>query len=259
MKAALIHLATRDTPEATLGVALPLIEEAHSAGANLVVLPELWSSGYRYELAGQSAGIVERLKAVAASTGLTLVGSLLEPAPAGKFYNRIRVLGPKGETHQYSKSHLIPAFNEPATMVPGPKLTTLELGGFKLGLAICFDLRFPEMFRLYAIEGVDLFVMPSAWPGSRAYPWELLSKARAAENQAYLLGANHAEEPFGAPSFAIDPMGQEMARLESEGMQVVELNPQWPRQLRRDFPVLSERRPDLYRGLADEKPLTQSV
>lgn len=252
MKAALVHLGMRDTPEATLEATLPLIEQAHLGGASLVVLPELWSSGYRYEFAPHSAGIVEQLETVAAQTGLTIVGSLLEVAPAGKFYNRIRVIGAQGEVDQYTKTHLIPAFNEPTTMVPGAKLTTLELGGFKIGLAICFDLRFPEMFRLYAIGGVDLFVMPSAWPGSRAYAWELLSKARAAENQAYLLGANHAEEPFGAPSFAIDPMGQEVGRLEAEGIQMVELNPEWPSQLRRDFPVLSERRPDLYRGLADE-------
>lgn len=252
MKVALIHLATRDTPEATVGAALPLIQQAHTRGASLAVLPELWSSGYRYEDAPKTAGIVEQLKTVAAQTGLTLVGSLLEPAHSGKFYNRIRVIGPKGEVDQYTKSHLIPAFNEPTTMVPGPKLTTLEMGGFKIGLAICFDLRFPEMFRLYAIQGVDLFVMPSAWPGSRAYAWELLSKARAAENQAYMLAVNHAEEPFGAPSFAIDPLGQEVGRLETEGALVVELNPQRPRELRRDFPVLSERRPDLYRGLVDE-------
>jgi predicted amidohydrolase len=252
MKAALIHLATRSTPEATLDAALPLVHQAHSAGASLVVLPELWSSGYRYEDAAKTVGLLEQLKTVAAETDLTLVGSLLEVAPGGKFYNRIRVIGPTGETEQYTKNHLIPAFNEPSTMIAGQRLTTLELGGFKVGLAICFDLRFPELFRLYAVGGVNLFVLPSAWPGSRAYAWELLSKARAAENQAYVLAVNHAEEPFGAPSLAIDPLGQEMGRREAEGVLMVDLNPEWPRQLRRDFPVFPQRRPELYRGLADD-------
>ncbi|MCV5191799.1 hydrolase, partial [Escherichia coli] len=82
-----------------------------------------------------------------------------------------------GQMARYTKTHLIPAFGEPETMVPGSELVTLELGGFKVGLAICFDLRFPELFRAYAVDGVDLFLVPSAWPGARAYAWELLTKA----------------------------------------------------------------------------------
>ncbi|WP_027882367.1 carbon-nitrogen hydrolase family protein [Meiothermus rufus] len=248
MNAALIHLATRPTPEATLGRALELLQEAHQAGAELAVLPELFPSGYRYPDAAYTPSVLAALEAFASQSGLSLVAGVLEQA-GERYANRAWVIGPAGRQAVYSKTHLIPAFGEPQTMVPGESLVQLELGGFRLGIAICFDLRFPELFRAYALEGVDVFVVPSAWPKSRSYAWELFCKARAAENQAYLLAANHAEEPFGAASLAVDPLGLEMLRLEGEGVGVVALEPGRPARLRQEFPVLPQRRPELYQGL----------
>ncbi|MCL6525657.1 MAG: nitrilase [Thermaceae bacterium] len=248
MKAALLHLATRDTPEHTLEAALNLLEQAHQQGANLALLPELFPSGYRYPDAVRTPQVLSALQGFAQRTGMVVAGGVLETS-GERYANRVHVLGPSGPMARYTKTHLIPAFGEPETMVAGNQLVTLELGGFNLGLAICFDLRFPELFRAYAVDGVNLFLVPSAWPASRAYAWELLTKARAAENQAYLLAVNHAEEPFGAASLALDPLGMELTRLESEGVRVVELTPDLPKRLREEFRVLSERRPELYAGL----------
>jgi predicted amidohydrolase len=248
MKAALLHLATRETPEATLEAALELSREAVARGADLALLPELFPSGYRYPDAEKTSGVLSELQSFARSSGMVIAGGVMERA-GERYANRMYVLGPTGRMARYTKTHLIPAFGEPETMVPGSELVTLELGGFKVGLAICFDLRFPELFRAYAVNGVDLFLVPSAWPGARAYAWELLTKARAAENQAYLLAVNHAEEPFGAASLAVDPLGMERVRLESEGVGVVELDAELPKRLRQEFRVLSERRPELYAGL----------
>lgn len=248
MKLALIHLATRETPQATLEKGLELLHQAHQQGATAAVLPELFPSGYRYADATQTPVVLSQLQSFCAHSGMTLVAGVLEQA-GERYANRAKVIGPAGVQASYTKTHLIPAFGEHETMIPGQDLVTLDLGGFKVGVAICFDLRFPELFRAYALEGVGLFLIPSAWPMSRSYAWELFCKARAAENQAYLTAVNHAEDPFGAASLAIDPVGMEMLRLEAEGLGLVELDSTLPTRLRQEFPVLSERRPELYQGL----------
>ncbi|RIH81153.1 2-oxoglutaramate amidase [Meiothermus luteus] len=248
MRIALLHLATREALEETLHKALELLHEAHRQGAALAVLPELFPSVYRYELAQKTPQVLEALQGFSRQTGVQVLAGVLEPA-GERYANRARLFGPEGLLATYTKTHLIPAFNEPATMTPGGELVRLELGGFQAGIAICYDLRFPELFRSYAVEGVNLFLVPSAWPMSRSYAWELFCKARAAENQAYLVAVNHAEEPFGAPSLAVDPLGRELLRLEAEGVGVVELDPSYPVQLRQEFPVFPQRRPELYQGL----------
>lgn len=248
MKTALVHLATRETPEATLEAALGWLEQAHAQGAELALLPELFSSGYRYPDAAQTPEVLARLQDFARDSGMTVACGVLEAA-GERHANRLRVLAPEGERAVYTKLHLIPAFDEPHTMVPGERPVALELGGFTAGLSICFDLRFPELYRGYAVQGADLFLVPSAWPAERAAAWELLARARAAENQAYLLAVNHAEPPFGAPSLAVGPLGEVLGRLEAEGLLVVELDPALPKRLRQQFPVLSERRRDLYGDL----------
>lgn len=248
MRSALVHLATRETPEATLEAALDWLEQAHAQRADLALLPELFPSGYRYTDAPRTPWVLAQLQDFARRSGMTIACGVLEQA-GERHANRLRVLAPEGERAVYTKLHLIPAFDEPHTMVPGEKPVALELSGFTAGLSICFDLRFPELYRGYAVQGVDLFLVPSAWPAERAAAWELLTRARAAENQAYLLAVNHAEPPFGAASLAVGPLGEVLGRLESEGVLVVELDPALPTRLRQQFPVLSERRRDLYGDL----------
>lgn len=248
MKVALVHLATRESPEATLEAALALLEQACQQGAEVAVLPELFPSVYRYEEAHKTPWVLSALIRFCEQYGLTLVAGVLEPHQ-DHYANRAQVIGPEGLRATYTKTHLIPAFNEPAHMTPGQDLVHLELKGFRAGIAICFDLRFPELFRAYAVEGVNLFLVPSAWPMSRSYAWELFCKARAAENQAYLIAVNHAEEPFGAASLAVDPMGMEILRIEAERVAVVEVDPAYPTRLRQEFPVFPQRRPELYTGL----------
>ncbi len=248
MKIALIHLATRETPQATLDQALEFLNQAHREGAKAAVLPELFPSGYRYQDAAFTPQVLAGLETFCARSGLTLVAGVLEQV-GERYANRAKVIGPAGIQASYTKTHLIPAFGEPETMIPGQELVTFGLGGFQVGVAICFDLRFPELFRAYTLQGVNLFLIPSAWPSSRSYAWELFCKARAAENQAYLVAVNHAEAPFGAPSLAADPMGMELLRVQAEGVGLVELDPAFPIRLRQEFRVLSERRPELYQGL----------
>jgi len=248
MNVALVHLATRETPQATLEKALELLSQAHQRGAAVAVLPELFASGYRFADAAFTPTVLAQLSRFCAQSGLTVVAGVLERA-GERHINQAKVIGPAGVQASYTKTHLIPAFGEPETMVPGQELVALELGGFKVGIAICFDLRFPELFRTYALEGVSLFLIPSAWPMSRSYAWELFCKARAAENQAYLVATNHAEAPFGAASLAVDPMGVELLRVETEGIGVVALDPSYPVRLRQEFPIFPQRRPELYQGL----------
>lgn len=270
MKVSSVHIATRGTAHESLEAALELVSQAQSEGADLIVLPELFAVSYRLEEAVLAGELKGALQAATAGNRTVIVAGMLEhadspsahahspkPVPgrpqAQQYLNQASVFAGGAEVACYTKNHLIPAFNEPNNMLPGNRLVMVEVGGLKVAVSICFDLRFPELFRSYALQGVEVFVVPSAWPASRGYAWELFCKSRAAENQAYLISANHAEEPFGVASFAVDFMGMEMARLEREGVMTVELDPAPLRKLREDFPVFQQRRPDLYGELVKEK------
>jgi omega-amidase len=270
MKVSSIHIATRETAQETVKVALELVQQAQSEGADLIVLPELFAVSYRLHEAALAGEIKGAFQAATQGNNTVIVAGMLEhaasssrhphspPIPVGRPYerqhlNQASVFAGGSEVACYTKNHLIPAFHEPTNMIPGNRLVMVEVAGCKVAVSICFDLRFPELFRSYGLQGAEVFVVPSAWPASRGYAWELFCKSRAAENQAYLISANHAEEPFGVASFAIDYMGMEMARLETEGVLTVEFDPAPLRKLREDFPVFQQRRPDLYGQLVLER------
>lgn len=241
MKLALVHLATRPTALETLEAAWPLLEQAQQQQAQLIVLPELFASGYQLEQAEFTPLVLKRLQQFADRSGIHLLAGLLEAAPP-RHANRAFLFSPQQPQQVYTKIHLIPAFHEPQLMEPGQQLLNLPLLGFQAAVAICYDLRFPELFRLYAAQGANLFLLPSAWPAARAGAWELLARARAAENQAFMAAVNHAEAPFGAASLLIDPLGEVLVRLEAEGVAVASIDPQTTHLLRQQFPVLGERR-----------------
>lgn len=120
-----------------------------------------------------------------------LLGSVMV-RDKGKLYNRSYLLAPDGTTlGTYDKMHLIALFHEPEHFTPGKKLFTAVIAGWKVGFAVCYDLRFAEMFLNYALMGCHAQVLPACWPDTRIKPWTNLHLARAQETQCYFVGVNH--------------------------------------------------------------------
>ena len=247
MRVAMVQIVVGPNPSSNRARGLHLLHQAREQGAELALLPELWTTGYSYlhaEEDGEPAGGL--LRDLAGESGLVVGGSVLERR-GHRYFNSFRLFSPTGEAAHYDKLHLFPPFGEPEHMTAGKKGIATTLLKTRIGMAICFDLRFPELFRLYAFDGTQIVLVPSAWPSVRKDAWDLFARARAAENQMFLIGVNHAEEPFGGHSLLVGPDGTIRAQMESdEGVLLVDIDPTEADQRRNDFPVLPSLRPEAY-------------
>ena len=178
--------------------------------------------------------------------GRTLhAGSFLE-RDGDDLYNTSVVFGPDGEVlATYRKIHLF-GFDtgEAVTLSAGNEVVTLETPLGTTGLATCYDLRFPEMFRELTYAGATAVLVPTGWPAARIGHWDLLTAARATENQMWLIGANSAGisngTPMGGHTLVADPWGE--VSLSDAEVLLMDLDPQRPAAVRADFPVLRDRR-----------------
>jgi omega-amidase len=233
-----------------------LVRQA-AAGADVVLLPELWTTGYVLpELAGNLAdrdGLPTGpfLSALAQEAGVYLVGSVADEEN-GRVYNRATVYGPDGRLlGRYDKVHLVPMMNEPQYLAAGDRLVSVDMGGVSVGLAICYDLRFPELFRHLALRGVQVMIIPAEWPAERLHHWRTLLMARAIENQCFVLGCNrvgrdHANA-FAGHSMVVDPWGQVLAEAgDTETLLYAVLDLSQVAAVRSQVPVFRDRRPELY-------------
>ena len=224
-------------------------------GADLVVLPELWpNGGFAYDSWEDGAEPLDgpttaALSAAARELGATVhLGSFVERDDGGRLFNTSVLLGPDGGVlTTYRKVHLF-GFGEGE-----PKLMTAGDGPVvhgNIGLATCYDLRFPEMFRALLDAGAELVLMPAAWPAKRVHHWRLLSQARAVEDQVFVVACNtggtHSGVPMGGGSMVVDPWGAVLAEAgdgtHGDEVLVVDLDPGLVRETRAAFPVLADRR-----------------
>ena len=227
---------------------------AERGGADLVVLPELWPMGaFAYEdFAAESEPLHgpthEGMAAAARDAEVWLhAGSFVEAA-GGALYNTSLVFSPAGErVASYRKIHRF-GFDkgEAVMMAAGEDLVTAALPGLTLGLATCYDLRFPELFRGLVDAGAQAFVVPAGWPARRRAHWTLLAQARAVENQAYVLACDtagtHAGVEQAGHSIVVDPWGEVLAEAgpDEEILRVV-LDPAKVETTREQFPALKDR------------------
>ena len=221
-------------------------------GADLVLLPELWPQGGfsygRWEEQAQplDGPVVGALRAAAKEIGVTVhMGSLVERDESGRLFNTSVLIGPDGEVlATYRKVHLFGfGDGEPKLMTAGDGPVVHD--GF--GLATCYDLRFPEQFRLLLDRGAEVVLLVAAWPAKRVAHWRLLAQARAVENQSYVIACNtagtHAGVPMGAHSMVVDPWGTVLAEAgDGEEVLGVDLDLDLVRSTRWSFPVLADRR-----------------
>lgn len=256
MRVSLLQLDVSDTesPEDRRVRASALVRAQR--GADLVVLPELWPLG-GFASDAWSAGAetlegptVEAMATAAREAGAWLhAGSLVERDPDGPIYNTSLLFTPSGElAHTYRKIHRF-GFDggEAAAMGAGTELVTAPTEHGTLGLATCYDLRFPELFRALLDAGAELLVVPAAWPARRIDHWTLLARARAVEDQCYVLACNNAGTNGGVPqgghSLVVDPWGRVLAEAgEAEEVLTVDLDPALVAKTRESFPVLRDRR-----------------
>jgi len=208
----------RDRPEQNEGEAREIARRAEAQGVELLILPELWSYGYDLERAAEYAAPLEEgpfalMAELAAHHNLYLLGTALETNPGGRPYNTAALFDPAGHLSAvYRKVHLFPPMGELEHLSAGQSLPTFDLPWGRTALAVCYDLRFPEMWRAFADQGVQLVLLPAQWPLSRVEHWRLLLRARAVENQLFVAGCNRSGQDtdglFGGHSAAVDPLGR---------------------------------------------------
>jgi predicted amidohydrolase len=273
VRVAAVQLNTTADQAANLAVADRLARAAAADGAKLIVLPEKWTAIGSDEqlraaaepLDGPSIGWARSL---ARELAVDLVaGSILERLEGHeRLANTSAHVDPSGELRAaYRKLHMFDVevdgrtYRESELEEPGDEIVTSEMAdGTELGLSICYDLRFPELYRILAVRGARVFTVPAAFTlATTRDHWETLLRARAIENQVFVIAANQvgahpAGQRSGGRSMIVDPWGLVLAQAQdAEGYIVADLDLGRQEQIRSRLPALANRRPEVYRWPAE--------
>jgi deaminated glutathione amidase len=269
VRVAAVQLNSTADQASNLAVADRLTRAAAADGATLIVLPEKWTAIGSDE---QSRAAAEPLdgpslrwaRSIARELGVDLVaGSILERVEGhDRLANTSVHLDPSGEMRAvYRKLHMFDVevggrtYRESELEEPGDEIVTSQTaGGVELGLSICYDLRFPELYRILAVRGARILTVPAAFTlATTRDHWETLLRARAIENQAFVIAANQvgshpAGQHSGGRSMIVDPWGLVLAQAQDEpGHIVADLDLDHQEEIRRRLPALANRRPEVYR------------
>ncbi len=268
LRIGLVQMNSRSDKAENLAVAEQLVTEAAQQGAELVALPEYVNFLGPRELHDANAEPIpgpttERFAALARRLGIYLLGgSILERSEIpGKFYNTSVLFAPDGSILAiYRKIHLFDVdltgnvtSNESATILPGDRIVTAEVAGHTVGLTICYDLRFPELYRLLALAGAELILVPAAFTLYTGKDhWHVLLRARAIENQCYVaapaqIGPHDPGQQCYGHALVADPWGTVIAEATNRvGVVVTTLDFAYLREVRQQLPSLANRRPEVY-------------
>jgi predicted amidohydrolase len=269
IRIACVQMTSRDDKATNLEQAEQLVAQAAATGADLVVLPEKWNAIGDPDVLHAAAEELDRGESVQAMVGwarghgITLIGGSITERRDGreKLSNTCVVLDPEGEIAAvYRKIHLFDVeagghvYRESDAEEPGEEPVVVEAEGWPVGLTVCYDLRFPELYRILALEGALLSTVPAHFTLYTGKDhWELLLRARAVENQCYVAAAAQVGETlpgrlsFGRSSI-VDPWGIVLAQAADEpGVIAADLDQARVEDVRRRFPALASRRPEAYR------------
>jgi deaminated glutathione amidase len=269
LRVAAVQLNSTADPAANIVVADRLTRAAAADGAKLIVLPEKWTAiGTDDELRAAAETLegpaIEWARSTARELSVDLVaGSILERvAGAEKLANTSVHVDPWGEVKAvYRKVHMFDvdvggrSYRESDLEEPGAEIVlSATADGIELGLSVCYDLRFPELYRILAVRGARVIAVPAAFTlGTTRDHWETLLRARAIENQAFVIAANQVgSHPggyrSGGRSMIVDPWGLVLAQApDREGHIVAELDLERQREIRAQLPALANRRAEVYR------------
>ncbi|MSO42548.1 MAG: carbon-nitrogen hydrolase family protein [Solirubrobacterales bacterium] len=268
MRAAAVQLNASADTDRNLELAERLVRDAAADGAALVVLPEKWTAlgdAEALEAAAQplDGPAISAARSWASELGVTLVAGSFTERREGhdRLSNTSVLIDPEGEVAAiYRKLHMFDvdvggvSYRESDSEEPGEEIEVGEAAGIPIGLSVCYDLRFPELYRIMAVRGAKLLTVPAAFtaPTGKAH-WEPLLRARAIENQAFVVGANQVGK--AAPhydsrghSMIVDAWGEVLAETTGgEGFVAAELDFEALEKIRADLPSLANRRPAAYR------------
>ncbi len=287
LRVACVQMNTRADVAANVAAATALVEQAVAAGARLVALPETWAykgrgAGIRAHAEPLDGPSTSALAALAARHDVFILAGSHYEVPAaeaarsaggartiaaepgagsgGRVYNTSVLLGPDGGVRAvYRKIHLFDAvsggtpYRESDDLLPGDAVVTADVDGVTVGLTICYDLRFPELYRVLALRGAEVLLVPAAFTAfTGAAHWEVLLRARAIENGCFVVAPDQVGEHlpgracFGR-SMIVDPWGAKLAEIETGvGVCLADLDMSRLEEVRAQVPSLAGRRPDVY-------------
>jgi omega-amidase len=233
-------------PEANLSAALNALATAPQS--DIYLLPELFTTGYAFAVWDEAASqhtpvVVQKLQQAARERDAAVLAGTIARNDDGRLVNRLWFVTPH-EVRHYDKIHLIAAFREPELLVRGLHPLLVNWKGTQTHASICFDLRFPELYRAAALDGAEVFLLISEWPAKRSDAFVALARARAIENQAWMVLCNRTGTAadgtvFDGRSQIIDPEGNVVAEAGSGvGFCSAEINADQVREFRSAFPVL---------------------
>lgn len=228
---------------------------------DLVLLPETFNSGYQAKSFGKNAEPIPNdqtsmfLSGFAEKYNTNIACTIIEKCPDGTLKNTLVIFDRTGKlTAKYHKTHLFShqGGEESKYLAAGNDIVVTELDFGRVGLSICYDLRFPRMFRQMALQGAEIILCPAAWPQERCEHWQILNKARAIENQFFMLGVNQVgkvteKRTDAGYSILVDPWGEVVSSLGTEeGVLKAEIDLDKIDEVRTTLPVWQDRRLDLY-------------
>lgn len=266
MKIALCQLRVEAEKEKNLAKARQMLVRAAGHGAELAVLPEMFTCPYQHEnfpvfAEAEGEETTTLLSRAAGEEGIWVVGGSFPERVGEKIFNTCFVYNPQGErVARHRKLHLFDfelpggvSVKESATLTAGEELTLVDTGACRLGIGICYDLRFPEYTRLLSLGGAELAVIPAAFSRvTGPAHWEILLRTRAVDNQVFMAGVSSAPNPSlsylaHGHSMMVDPWGKIINALgEEEEILLVEMDLKRLPQVRDKLPLLAHRRTDLY-------------
>ncbi|WP_026906954.1 carbon-nitrogen family hydrolase [Paucisalibacillus globulus] len=236
--------------------------EMETNNPDIVVLPEMWTTSYtldELENIADSNGEPSKsfLQELAKGLQVNIIGGSIANKVNGVIYNTSYVFNRSGDlVYTYNKIHLVPMLNEPKYLTGGQHAPEVfELDDIKMGLVICYDLRFPEITRTLAIEGAEVLHIVAEWPIERINHWKNLQIARAIENQMYVVSSNNVGEydsvRYGGNSMVIDPGGDivQCGSNDKEETLFVTLDLEKVKNVRENIPIFKSRVPHLYKSL----------
>ncbi len=260
MRVSLIQMPIREAePEQNSQNVLALLETALAEQPDVIVLPEMWNIGYALKSLADLADVngAETKKVLgnfAKEHRVNLVAGSVATKKEQGFFNTTYVFDRNGQViNDYDKVHLFGLMAENRFLESGNTESTFELDDVKAASVICYDIRFPEWVRTLMTSGAKLLFVVAEWPEERVAQWEILLRARAVENQAFVVAVNRVgdspSDHFSGHSLVIDPLGNVILQApdNQEGIFTVDIDLSEVEKIRGHIPVFDDRKPDLYR------------
>lgn len=233
------------------------IRKAAMLNAEIVVLPEMWNSAYDLTRLEELADVngeetKSLLTRLAKELHIHIIGGSVSTKKENHFFNTMYIVNNTGELiAEYDKAHLFKLMDEHLYLEAGASKNIFTLSDVEMGGVICYDLRFPEWFRVHSSAGAKVIFVPAQWPATRVDHWKILLQARAIENQCFIVAVNRVgEDPnnsFNGNSMVIAPWGEVLwVGADEETIGLVDINIEEVEEVRKRIPVFKDRRVDIY-------------